>query len=86
MDPADDQGHFQAHARQSRLKISTSTPTPLDNLNAVIDTDFFGAGGDENQSNSYGMRLRHAYARIDGLLAGQYWTNFGALATLPPTL
>ena len=85
-DPVDDQGHFQAHARQSRLRISTTTPTPLGDLNAVIETDFFGAGGNENQSNSYGMRLRHAYARIGGLLAGQYWTNFGALAALPPTL
>ena len=86
MDPVDDQGHFQAHARQSRLRISTTTPTPLGDLNAVIETDFFGQGGNENQSNSYGMRLRHAYARIGGLLAGQYWTNFGALAALPPTL
>ena len=85
-DSIDDQGHFQAHARQSRLRISTTTPTPLGDLNAVIETDFFGAGGNENQSNSYGMRLRHAYARIGGLLAGQYWTNFGALAALPPTL
>ena len=85
MNPADDRGHFQAHARQSNLKISTATPTPLGNLNAVIETDFFGAGGNENQSNSYGMRIRHAYARIGGLLAGQYWSNFGTLAAFPIT-
>ena len=86
MHSVDDQGHFLAHARQSRLRISTSTLTPLGDLNTVIETDFYGAGGNENQSNSYGMRLRHAYARIGGLLAGQYWTNFGALAALPSTL
>ena len=86
MSPGDDQGHFQAHARQSRLKISTSTPTPLGDLNAVIETDFFGAGGNQNQSNSYGLRLRNAYVQIGGLLAGQYWTNFGTLAAYPGTV
>lgn len=86
MNPGDEQGHFQAHARQSRLKISTSTPTPLGDLNTVIETDFFGAGGNENQSNSYGMRLRNAYVQIGGLLAGQYWTNFGTLSAYPGTV
>ena len=86
MKPGDDQGHFQAHAKQSRLKISTSTPTPLGDLNTVIETDFFGEGGNENQSNSYGIRLRNAYVQIGGLLAGQYWTNFGTLAAYPGTV
>ena len=86
MNPADEQGHFLAQARYSRLKISTLTPTPFGNLNTVIETDFGGAGGNENQSNSYGMRLRHAYAQIGGLLAGQYWTNFGTLRAIPITL
>ena len=84
--PGDEQGHFQAHARQSRLKISTSTPTPFGDLNAVIETDFYGSGGNQNQSNSYGMRIRNAYAQIGGLLAGQYWTNFGTLAAYPGTV
>ena len=86
LNPGDEQGHFQAHAKQSRLKISTSTPTVFGDLNAVIETDFFGAGGNENQSNSYGMRIRNAYAQIGGLLAGQYWTNFGTLAAYPGTV
>ena len=86
MRPASNQDKFQAHARQSRLRISTSTPTPLGDLNAVIETDFFGAGGNQNQSNSYGMRLRNAYVQIGGLLAGQYWTNFGTLNAVPGTL
>lgn len=80
------QNQFQAHARQSRVRISTSTPTPLGDLNTVIETDFFGAGGNQNQSNSYGMRLRNAYVQIGGLLAGQYWTNFGTLNAVPGTL
>ena len=84
--PEDDQGHFLAHARQSRLRINTSTPTPLGDLKTFIETDFFGAGGNENQSNSYGLRLRHAFVQIGGLLAGQYWTNFGTLAAYPVTI
>ena len=84
--PEDDQGHFLAHARQSRLRINTSTPTPLGDLKTFIETDFFGAGGDQNQSNSYGLRLRHAYVQIGGLLAGQYWTNFGTLSAYPVTV
>ena len=84
--PKDDQGHFLAHARTSRLRINTSTPTPLGDLNTFIETDFFGAGGNENQSNSYGLRLRHAFVQIGGLLAGQYWTNFGTLAAYPSTV
>ena len=86
LNPGDEQGHFQAHAKQSRLKISTSTPTVFGDLNAVIETDFYGSGGNENLSNSYGMRLRNAYAQIGGLLAGQYWTNFGTLAAYPGTV
>ena len=86
LNPGDEQGHFQAHAKQSRLKISTSTPTVFGDLNTVIETDFFGSGGNENQSNSYGMRLRNAYVQIGGLLAGQYWTNFGTLAAYPGTV
>ena len=84
--PEDDQGHFLAHARQSRLRINTSTPTPLGDLKTFIETDFFGAGGNENQSNSYGLRLRHAFVQIGGLLAGQYWTNFGTLSAYPVTV
>ena len=86
MMPPNPQDKFQAHARQSRVKISTSTPTPLGDLNTVIETDFFGAGGNQNQSNSYGLRLRNAYVQIGGLLAGQYWTNFGTLNAVPGTL
>ena len=81
-----EQGEFQAHARQSRVKIATSTPTPLGDLNTVIETDFYGEGGNQNQSNSYGMRLRHAYLEIGGLLAGQYWSNFGSVNAVPGTL
>lgn len=81
-----DQGEFQAHARQSRVNISTYTPTPLGELITFIETDFYGAGGNQNQSNSYGVRLRHAYGQIAGLLFGQYWSNFGAIDAIPGTV
>ena len=72
LNPGDEQGHFQAHAKPSSLKISTTTPTPLGDLNAFIETNFFGVGGNENQSNSHGMQIKNAYVQIGGLLAGQY--------------
>ena len=88
MKPGDEQGHFRAHARQSRLRINTSTPTVLGDLKVGIETDFFGPsrGATETLSNSYEPRLRTAYAQIGGLLAGQYWTNFGTLAAYPGTV
>ena len=81
-----EQGEFQAHARQSRVNIATATPTPLGELTSFIEIDFFGEGGNQNQSNSYGARLRHAYLQIAGLLAGQYWSNFGAIDAIPGTV
>ena len=82
----DEQGHFFAHAKQSRLRLNTSTPTVLGDLKVGMETDFFGSGGNEYQSNSYGVRLRTAYAQIGGLLAGQYSTNFGMSAAYPSTV
>ena len=83
-----EQGEFQAHARQSRVNIATATPTPLGELTSFIEIDFFGytPKGAQNQSNSYGARLRHAYLQIAGLLAGQYWSNFGSIDAIPGTL
>ncbi len=81
------EGHFKAHARQSRLRIATSTPAEQGgNVTTLIEGDFFGAGGNEAVSNSHGFRLRHVWAEWNGIGVGQTWSNFMPLVALPPTL
>lgn len=74
------------HARQSRLSVQTNTPTDWGNLKAHLEGDFFGSGGTQTVSNSYGFRLRHAYGQLGNLLAGQYWSTFMIAKALPETL
>jgi len=64
------------HARQSRLALGSSTPTSYGDLTTYVETDFFGADGNESSTNSNGLRVRHAYGALGRLLAGQTWTNF----------
>ena len=65
----DDSGQRKAslHARQTRLRFDSLTPTKRGDLKTRIETDFYGGGN--------ALRLRHAYATWSGLLAGQTWTT-----------
>ena len=86
-DDSEEDGHFRAHARQSRLRIKTKTE--LENgkeLEATIEGDFFGAGGNEIFSNSTSFRLRHAYFTVDRWTFGQTWTNFMDFIAYPTTV
>ncbi len=65
----DDDGAVGAHARQSRFRLSSSTPTDHGALNTVIETDFYG-------DNSV-LRLRQAYGELGPVLAGQAWSIRG---------
>jgi hypothetical protein len=74
-------------ARQSRLSLMASgNPDPNTTLIAYWENDFLGQGGtaNSNESNSYNLRMRHAFMEYDrkdwdlNLLAGQTWS----LATL----
>jgi hypothetical protein len=73
-------------ARESRLFVTTNTPTSVGDLNTHVEFDFYGADGNESVSNSHGFRLRHAYGTLGNFLAGQTWTNFMNPASLPDTL
>jgi hypothetical protein len=74
------QGEVRFHAKESRLNVSTFTPTSFGPVKTVIEGDFF----DENTSqvlvepagNSTSFGLRHAYGEIGPVLGGQTWTNF----------
>jgi hypothetical protein len=85
---AGDNEHNQVKfgARESRLFAKTSTPTSWGDLVKYIEGDFYGADGNESVSNSSGPRLRHAYGSLGHLLAGQTWTNFMYVPSLPETL
>ncbi|HHD63215.1 MAG TPA: porin [Desulfobulbaceae bacterium] len=77
---------FIMHARQTRLGFATSTDTAYGKFNTKIETDFYGAGGNERISNSYGLRLRRAYGELGHLRVGQDWSTFIDLAAYPETL
>ncbi|MEP6940899.1 MAG: DcaP family trimeric outer membrane transporter [Rudaea sp.] len=81
-----ERNQLKFHARQSRLFGATATPTPWGELTTYVEGDFFGTAGTETVSNSNGLRLRHAYGTLGGLLAGQTWTTFSDPATYPETL
>ncbi|MFL1454192.1 DcaP family trimeric outer membrane transporter [Marinobacter sp. GN3S48] len=71
-------GHFDAHAFESRLGITTNTPTDKGNLTTRIEGDFYGAGGT--------FRLRHGYGSWNGILAGQTWSNFSTFLAYTPSI
>ena len=59
----DDDGNVGIHARQTRLRFDTHTPTEMGALNTRIETDFYGSGNV--------LRLRQAYGALGPVLAGQ---------------
>ncbi|WP_299196161.1 DcaP family trimeric outer membrane transporter [uncultured Amphritea sp.] len=80
-DSADD-GNLDMSARESRFWLKTSTLINGSTLKTHIEGDFYGSGGNEVVSNSHGLRLRHAYGEMDGILMGQTWSTFMDLAHL----
>ena len=80
-------GHTRLHARQSRLRVRSSTELESGTkLSTHFEGDFFGAGGNESFSNSASFRLRHAYATYGGLTIGQSWSNFMDFVAYPTTV
>ena len=73
-------------ARESRLYVKTSTPTANGELTTHLEVDLYGTDGNESVSNSHGLRLRHAYGSLGHLLAGQTWSNFMFVPSLPETV
>lgn len=87
-------------ARTSRLGLEAATPTRFGPLQAKIEGDFnneprlgnaslYGSQGNvytQQQTNSYGFRVRHAYGQFAGLTAGQTWSTFMDVDNSPETL
>jgi hypothetical protein len=86
--------------RTSRLGVEAATPTRWGVLSAKIEGDFnneprtggaelYGSGRNvitQQQTSSYGFRIRHAYGSFGGLLAGMTWSTFMDVDNSPETL
>ncbi len=91
----DDQRNYHLSARESRVWLKTSTPSPVGNVDTHIELDFLGFDtnlGSEVSSNASTPRLRHAFGTWNmvfngqpqgALLAGQTWTTIMDLDALP---
>jgi len=72
---------FNASGRQSRLSLLAAGKLPSATLRGYVETDFLSAGttSNDNQSNSYTLRLRQAWAQANlnsgwTLTGGQMWS------------
>lgn len=79
-------GRTRLHARQSRLNVDVRKPTEYGDVRTFVEGDFFGAGGNQNVSNSTSFRLRHAFGEVGQFLAGQTWSTFMDVSVIPDTL
>jgi len=77
---------FTAHARESRIGFTSSTPTDYGQFNTKIEVDFYGTEGNERTANSHGVRLRLAYGELGNLRVGQDWSTFIDASTYPEVI
>jgi hypothetical protein len=77
---------IRLHARNSRLRFDSRTPTEMGVLSTRLEGDFFGAGGNQRFSNSNGFRIRQAYGVLGPVLAGQTHSTFMDADTAPETV
>lgn len=77
-----------AHAKQSRLAIQTSTPLAGGPMTTLIEMDFQvqpPPAGTERALNPYTLGLRRAVLGYRGFAAGQDWSTFQFVGALPET-
>jgi len=87
-------------ARTSRFGIQAATPTRYGPLGVKLEGDFineprtgstgqYGSDSEvitQQQTSSYGFRVRHAYGSYGGLLVGQTWGTFMDVDNSPETV
>ncbi len=79
-------GNARLHARQTRLNLTSLTPTPYGDLKMFFEGDFYESQGNQNTTNADGFGLRHAYGELGPILMGQTWSNFMDMDAYPETL
>ncbi len=86
--------------RTSRLGVDAGTPTKYGVLGVKLEGDFnneprtgnaalYGAPSNvitQQQTNSYGFRVRHLFGQFGGLLVGQTWSTFQDVDNFPETV
>ncbi len=84
--------NLDMHAKHSRIWFKTKTATDAGEISTHLEMDFgVNQAGDERISNSAANRLRHAFVKWQydensSLLAGQSWSTFFNVGSLPETL
>jgi len=80
---------FDAHAKQTRIWLTTATPLGDHIVKGHLEFDFQtapGTQGTERTTNGYNLAMRRAFISYDDkLLLGQEWTTFQNTAALPET-
>ena len=82
LDDTGENGQLIMSARDSRLWVKTRTPTEYGPIRTLIEIDFLGTTASEINTNSHGLRLRHAYMEMAGFTVGQTNSAFNAFVTL----
>jgi hypothetical protein len=76
-------GHTHFSVRQTRFGAKAYLPTDLGELFTQFEWEMFGTGVDAGQTT---LRLRHAYAEIGKVGAGQYWSPFMDIDIFPNSI
>ncbi|MDQ7041929.1 MAG: DcaP family trimeric outer membrane transporter [Sulfurimonas sp.] len=82
LESSGENGQLNMSAKYSRFWIKTRTPSIYGPIRTLIESDFNGVPGTETNTNSYGLRLRHAYIQVGNWGVGQTNSAFNAQATL----
>ncbi len=79
---------LDVHSQFSRFWLGTDTTLDSgDKIRSYFEADLFGTAlGNENNTNTFGLSVRHAYVAWNKWLAGQTWSNFQDTAALPDTV
>lgn len=75
-------GQLTFKSKESRLWVKTRTPSDYGPIRTLIETDFVGSAGTETNTNSNGLRIRHAYVQAGNWTLGQTNSAFNTFATL----
>lgn len=79
---------FDAHAKQTRIALSTATPVANGTLAGLVEIDFQtapGTQGSERTTNGHAPALRRAFVTYGDFLVGQEWSVFQYTGALPET-